>query len=171
VIHLQLIELFRQIVAALACELGGSLDLSFLFLDFLGHAIEGVEGAGVIGQVAHRLLNALLCLGALLAGDEEVFLALGLFDFAVEQAQRALQLVGGVLLKLPLLLELGAQIGMFALAREGLFGEVVATGADGHHGLLFPLLGQVRLVPTARQQRPSDRAISSVRVTALAQER
>jgi hypothetical protein len=115
---------------------GVGLDL----VDLLRHAVERLEGRGVL-QAAHRLLDGLLRLGALLPRDEDVLLALGLFDLRVEELERRLELVDRLLLLLPLILERGGELVVLLLAAEGLLGEDVVAGLDREHRASLPLGG------------------------------
>ena len=102
------------------------------WLDPLFHAGERLE-RGLLGHRRHRLGDALLRLGAALAGEEQVLLALRLLDLVVEVAQRVLELLGLGAVRFPRLLELLPVRGVLALAHERLLGEVVAAFLDREH--------------------------------------
>ena len=90
--HLETLELLHQRVAGeILVHFGRGDELALLVLDLLRHALERLEGA-LVGDRAHRLLNALVGLGPLLTRDQDVLLALGLFDLVVELTQRRLEL-------------------------------------------------------------------------------
>ena len=81
----------------------------------------------------HRLGDALLRLGATLAREEQVLLALRFLDLVVQVAERALELLGLGLVRLPRELELLRVREVLAVPDERLLGEVVASFADGEH--------------------------------------
>jgi hypothetical protein len=93
----------QRVARVLLGELGRGLGLGLDLIDLRRHPIERLEGRGVV-QAAHRLLDGLLRLGALLPRDEDVLLALRLLDLVVEHPQRRLELIDGLLLLLPLIL-------------------------------------------------------------------
>ena len=77
---------------------------------------------------------------ATLARDEEILLALGLFDLVVQIAERVLELFRLDAVLLPRLLELLAVGHVLALAHERLLGEIVAPFLDGEHRLVLPVV-------------------------------
>src|SRR6185295_14566141 len=116
--RLQRLELLlKRVPGQLPGQLRRGLGLGLDLVDLLAHAIEGVEGA-VVRQPAHRVLDGLLSLGPLLPRDQDVLLALGLFDLVVQRAQLVLQLLDGVLLRLPLPLQLQLHLVVLLLARQ-----------------------------------------------------
>ena len=54
----------------------------------------------------HRLVDALLGIGAALLGQQQILLAIRLFDVVVEGAQRILEPIGFLLVRLPGQIEL-----------------------------------------------------------------
>ena len=106
--------------------------------------VERVERAGV-AETLHRVGDLLLRFRPLLARDQDVLLALGFLDLVVEEAQRVLELLDGLLLRNPLLLELGRDVLVLLLARERLTGEVVVACAHADHRLALPFLRLIGL--------------------------
>jgi hypothetical protein len=84
--------------------------------------------------------DALLRLRAPLAREEEVLLALRLFDLVVEVAERVLEFFRLGLVRLPGLLELLPMLRVLGVAQERLLGEIVAPLLHGEHRLLLPVL-------------------------------
>jgi hypothetical protein len=109
----------QGVAAQLVAQIRVCLRLGLYLIHLLRHALEGVEGA-CVGKAAHGALNRLLCFGALLASNEDVFLAFGLLDLVVEGAQLILELVDGVLLELRLFAEFGELGFVFGFALERL---------------------------------------------------
>src|SRR5690606_2070849 len=120
-------------------------------LDLLGHAVEGLERRA-IAEAGHGLVDALLRLGALLFGDEQVLLALGFLDLVVELAQRLLQPLRLVVLAAPGLLERDRALGMLLLPQQRLLRQVVASLAHGQHGAVLPVAGELLLIVELRAQ-------------------
>ena len=100
-----------------------------------------VSKAPLSDMPAHRLGDLLLRFRPLGPGNQEVLLALGLVNLALEAAERFLELVYGGLLRLPLLLVAGDGFGVLGVALQGLGGEIVPAGHHSVHGLLLPLGG------------------------------
>src|SRR4249920_3625873 len=73
--RIQLMEAEAEAGAELAGELGSRLGLRLHELDALGHAVKGIERAGV-AETLHRVGDLLLRLRALLPRDEDVLLPL-----------------------------------------------------------------------------------------------
>ena len=143
---LQRLEALRQRVALqLAGQLLVGLGLGLDGLDLFGHAVEGIERRR-IGQARHRVLDGLLSLGPLLPRNQDVPLALGLFNLVVEHTQLALELLDSVLLMDPLLLKLGRQLLVLLGAGEGLFGQLIVASLHREHGLALPVLAMALLL-------------------------
>src|SRR5690606_29457317 len=121
-------------------DLGGGEGAALLLLDPFGHAVERLEG-GAVGEARHGLVDPLLRLRALLLGDQEVLLALGLLDLVVELAQRVLQLLRLGRLAPPGLLQCGSPLGVLLLPQQRLTGEVVSALPNGEDGTALPFLG------------------------------
>src|SRR5690606_24942346 len=135
----------ERIAGERLADLGGGERAALGLLDALGHAVEGLE-RGAVGETGHGLVDPLLGLRALLLGDEEVLLALGLLDLVVQLAQRALELLGLHRLALPGLLEGSGALGVLLLPQQRLAGEVVPAFAHGEHGAVLPLGGLLPLL-------------------------
>src|SRR5690606_35728952 len=131
---------FERVAGERLADLGGGERAPLGLLDPLGHAVEGLEG-GAVGEACHGFVDPLLRLRALLLGDEEVLLALGLLDLVVQLAQRILQLLRLHRLALPGLLERGGALGVLLLPQQRLAREVVAALAHGEHRAVLPLCG------------------------------
>jgi hypothetical protein len=136
-------ELLELRVQRIAGELLGQIRFGFGLrldlIDLLRHAVERLERA-LIAETAHRLLDGPLGLGALLSRDEDVALALGLFDLVVEEAERLLQLVDGGLLLGPLIFQGRGELVVLALSGEGFLGQRLVARAKSHHRAPLPLL-------------------------------
>src|SRR5690606_10288905 len=117
---------FERVAGERLADLGGGERAPLGLLDPLGHAVEGLEG-GAVGEARHGFVDPLLRLRALLLGDEEVLLALGLLDLVVQLAQRILQLLRLHRLALPRLLERGGALGVLLLPQQRLAREVAAA--------------------------------------------
>src|SRR6185503_1685320 len=142
-LHLEALELLDERIARqLFVDLGRRDELALFVLDLLGHALERLERT-LIGDRAHRLLNALVRLSTLLARDQNVLLALGLFDLVVERTQRVLELVGLFAVLDPRVVELHRVLDMLVVAQQRLFGEIVAAFLHRQHGPLLPVLGEL----------------------------
>jgi hypothetical protein len=129
----------QAIARELLVDLRRRFDHALVLLDLLFHPGEGFEGR-LLGQTGHRFGDALLRLRPTLAREQQVLLALGLFDLVVEVTQGVLELLGLELVRLPRGLELLGVRVVLALPDEGLLGEVVAPLLDGEHRLLLPVL-------------------------------
>src|SRR5204863_8133777 len=128
--HFETLELLDQGVAReIFVHFGGRDEFALLVLDLLRHALERLERA-LVGDRAHRLLNALVRLGAFLARDQDVLLPLGLFDFVVELAQRTLELLGFLAVLDPRLLYLPSALHVPVVAEQRLLGEIVSAFLD-----------------------------------------
>src|SRR2546428_277029 len=89
-LHLERLELLDQGVARqILVHFGRGDQLSLLVLDLLRHLLERFERA-LVADRGHRFLDALVRLGAFLARDQDVLLALRFLDAVVELAQRDL---------------------------------------------------------------------------------
>src|SRR5690606_26688407 len=135
----------ERIAGGRLADLGGGERAALALLDPLGHPVEGLEG-GAVREAGHGLVDPLLGLRALLLGDEEVLLALGLLDLVVQLAQRALELLRLHRLALPGLLEGSGALCVLLLPQQSLAGEVVAAFAHGEHGAVLPLGGLLSLL-------------------------
>jgi hypothetical protein len=125
--------------------------LPLLFLDLVGHAVEGLERRGV-GEAGHGLVDAPLRLSPLLLGDEQVPLPLRLLDLVVELPQGALELLGLRGLGLPGLLQHLSPLRVLLLAHERLLGQVVAAFFHGQHRAVLPVPRLLHLVLELRFQ-------------------
>ena len=95
----------QGVAGKLVLDLRVGFELALVGLDALLHPRERLEGA-LLGQRGHRLLDALLRLGATLARHEQVLLALGFLDLVIEVTQLVLELVRIELVRFPRCLEL-----------------------------------------------------------------
>src|SRR2546430_17179106 len=114
--------------------------LALLVLDLLGHALERLEHA-LVADRRHGLLNALVGFGALLAGDEDVLLALRLLDPVVQLAQRQLELLGLLTMLDPRLVQLHRALRVLVVPQQRLLGEIVASLLHREHRPALPVLG------------------------------
>jgi hypothetical protein len=103
-----------------------------------------VSNADVSDSPRHRALNRPLSLGALLTGDEDVALALGLLDLVRQNPQLHLELVDGILLRRPLLLKLRRQVLVLFLTKQRFFGQLVVARLHREHRFALPVLGPAR---------------------------
>src|SRR5438477_537930 len=91
---LELLEVLgKPVTRELFLDLDRRLELSLAVLDALFHPSERLERR-LLRQRRHRLVDALLRLSTALTRDEQILLALGLFDLVVQIAQRILELLG-----------------------------------------------------------------------------
>src|ERR1051325_4933 len=151
-LHFQTLELLHQGVARqILVYFGGGDQLALLVLDLLGHALERLEHA-LVADRRHRLLNALVGFGALLAGDEDVLLALCLLDAVVQLAQRQLELLGLLAMLDPRLVQLHRALRVLVVPQQRLLGEVVAPLLHRQHRPALPILGALFLCVHLRRE-------------------
>ena len=121
--------------------------------DLLGHAVERLEGRRV-RQAGHGLVDPPLRLRALLLGDQQVPLPLGLLDLVVQLPERALELFGLARLATPGLLERETPLGVLLVAHEGLLRQIVSALLHGEHGPVLPLPRLLHLIVELGPQLP-----------------
>src|SRR3989454_8802489 len=132
--HFQALELLHERIARqVLVHLGRCDQLAFLVLNLLGHALERLEHA-LVADRRHRFLDALVRLGAFLPRDQDVLLALRLFDAVVQLAQRQLELLGLLAVFDPGLVQLHRTLRVLVMPQQGLFGEVVPPLLHRQHG-------------------------------------
>src|SRR6059036_2499885 len=132
-LHLEGLELLHEPVARqVLVHLGGGDELPLLVLDLLRHALERLEHA-LVADGRHGLLNALVRLGPLLARDQDVLLALRVFDAVVELAQRELELLRLFAVLHPRLVQLHRALRVVVVAQQRLLREVVSPLLHRQH--------------------------------------
>src|SRR2546426_5856818 len=139
--HFQALELLHERIAReILVHLGRRDQLALLVLDLLGHALERLEHA-LVAHRRHRLLDALVRLGALLPGDQDVLLALRVLDPVVQLAERQFELLGLLAVFHPRLVQLHGALRVLVVAQQGLLRQVVPPLLHRQHGPALPVLG------------------------------
>src|SRR2546426_973472 len=149
---LEALELLHQLVAGeILVDLGRRDELALLVLNLLRHALERLEGA-LVADRGHRLLDPLVRLGALLARDQDVLLALGFLDLVVQLPERDLQLLGLLTVLDPRVVQRQRPLGVLVVAQQRLLGQVVPPLLHRQDGALLPILGGFLLLVHLRGQ-------------------
>src|SRR5207237_4385442 len=144
--RLESLEVAGELVAGeFFLDLGARPDLALVRLDLLFHSREGFEGR-LLRDVRHRLVDASLRVGTTLLGEQQILLAIGLFDVVVEAAERILETICLLFVGLPGQIELVPARDVFAATNERLLGEVVLILLHCEHRSALPVLGFLQLL-------------------------